>query len=390
MWHGCAAHRRGPGRYAGRRARPRLGARRGRSDQRRRCGRPARPARRPNHDAAGRLGGARASSTSTATAAAAPRSPTADPGPRRPSTRTAGTAPPRCSRAWCPGPVPELVEQVAALRELVTDGLIAGIHLEGPFLSAARCGAHDPGDAPAAGRRARSTRCSPPGGAPSGWSPSPRSSTARCPAVKRLVDAGRARRGRAHRRARRGRHPGRRRGRDRRHPPVQRHAPAAPPRARPDRRAPRRRAGDRRADLRPRAPAPDRRPPRRAPRRRRPDRADHRRHLGRGRRATASTTSAGSRSTVTDGVPTARRRRFARRQHADHGRRVPQPRAQLRARRARRRRRRLDPARRSCSASATSPAGSQPGYAADLVLLDEALHPDAVMQQRRVGIASAA
>jgi len=41
-------------------------------------------------------------------------------------------------------PVPELVEQVAALREFVTGGLLAGIHLEGPFLSAARCGAHDP------------------------------------------------------------------------------------------------------------------------------------------------------------------------------------------------------------------------------------------------------
>jgi N-acetylglucosamine-6-phosphate deacetylase len=41
-------------------------------------------------------------------------------------------------------PVPELVEQVAALSELVEHGLVAGIHLEGPFLSAARCGAHDP------------------------------------------------------------------------------------------------------------------------------------------------------------------------------------------------------------------------------------------------------
>jgi N-acetylglucosamine-6-phosphate deacetylase len=41
-------------------------------------------------------------------------------------------------------PVPELVEQVAALADLVTEGLVAGLHLEGPFLSAARCGAHDP------------------------------------------------------------------------------------------------------------------------------------------------------------------------------------------------------------------------------------------------------
>jgi N-acetylglucosamine-6-phosphate deacetylase len=41
-------------------------------------------------------------------------------------------------------PVPELVEQVAALADLVKDGIVAGTHLEGPFLSAARCGAHDP------------------------------------------------------------------------------------------------------------------------------------------------------------------------------------------------------------------------------------------------------
>ncbi|MGC4936139.1 N-acetylglucosamine-6-phosphate deacetylase [Gordonia sp. DT30] len=37
-----------------------------------------------------------------------------------------------------------LVRQVRALRDEVAAGTIAGIHLEGPWLSPARCGAHDP------------------------------------------------------------------------------------------------------------------------------------------------------------------------------------------------------------------------------------------------------
>ena len=38
----------------------------------------------------------------------------------------------------------ELLRQVGALADQVNDGLIAGIHLEGPWLAAERCGAHDP------------------------------------------------------------------------------------------------------------------------------------------------------------------------------------------------------------------------------------------------------
>lgn len=46
-----------------------------------------------------------------------------------------------------------LRDQIDALRPLVDDGTVAGIHLEGPWLSEARCGAHDPATlrAPATG-----------------------------------------------------------------------------------------------------------------------------------------------------------------------------------------------------------------------------------------------
>ncbi|MBP2368368.1 N-acetylglucosamine-6-phosphate deacetylase [Pseudonocardia parietis] len=39
---------------------------------------------------------------------------------------------------------PDLLEAVRGLAPLVDDGVLAGVHLEGPWLAASRCGAHDP------------------------------------------------------------------------------------------------------------------------------------------------------------------------------------------------------------------------------------------------------
>ena len=41
-------------------------------------------------------------------------------------------------------PLPAMRRSITALADLVVDGTLAGLHLEGPFLAATRCGAHDP------------------------------------------------------------------------------------------------------------------------------------------------------------------------------------------------------------------------------------------------------
>lgn len=49
-----------------------------------------------------------------------------------------------CLASLVTAPIPELAAQVAALAGLVESQVVAGVHLEGPFLATARCGAHDP------------------------------------------------------------------------------------------------------------------------------------------------------------------------------------------------------------------------------------------------------
>ena len=57
---------------------------------------------------------------------------------------TAPTARPRCWRAWSPTPPTAWSPRRDGWPTLVDDGLLAGIHLEGPWLSPRHAGAHDP------------------------------------------------------------------------------------------------------------------------------------------------------------------------------------------------------------------------------------------------------
>ncbi|MGH3423032.1 MAG: N-acetylglucosamine-6-phosphate deacetylase, partial [Streptosporangiaceae bacterium] len=42
------------------------------------------------------------------------------------------------------GPIDDLADSIVAIRGSLARGMVAGVHLEGPFLNRVRCGAHDP------------------------------------------------------------------------------------------------------------------------------------------------------------------------------------------------------------------------------------------------------
>ena len=62
----------------------------------------------------------------------------------RPRRFIADTAPPHCVASLVTAGPDDLLRQVTALAEDVRSGAIDGIHLEGPWLSTQRCGAHQP------------------------------------------------------------------------------------------------------------------------------------------------------------------------------------------------------------------------------------------------------
>ena len=129
-------------------------------------------------------------------------------------------------------PVDELERRVTMLAALADEGVIDGIHLEGPFLSELRCGAQDPRylTAPdvAIFRKLHA--------AARGWLKMI-TIAPELPGALDVIRSGdrrrRHRRRGPHRRLGRGHRRGDRGGRQPRHPPVQRHAPLPPPRPRP-------------------------------------------------------------------------------------------------------------------------------------------------------------
>ena len=119
-----------------------VAARRRRPDRR---GRPGRPAARAGRRAARRDRRTRASWTSTRTAVAARRSTAGRPTRPRLSPRAHlahGTT--SMTASLVTDSVDALADSVRDLADVVDDGVLTGIHLEGPWLSPKHAGAHDP------------------------------------------------------------------------------------------------------------------------------------------------------------------------------------------------------------------------------------------------------
>ena len=192
-------------------------------------------------------------------------------------------------------------DATAAYAPLVAEGVIAGIHFEGPYLSAARCGAQNPAYLRDPSTEELAALIELGGGAvrmvtlaperPARWRRSSCSPTHGVVAAIGHTDA-------TYEQTR----AGCRRRRAGRHAPLQRHAAAAPPRARPGVRPARRAQRGLRAGRRRRAPARRHAGVRR---RRRPARTAPRWSPTRWRRPecpTATTSWAARRSTVADRV----------------------------------------------------------------------------------------
>ena len=215
----------------------------------------------------------------------------------------------------------ELIRQVAVMADLTEQGLIVGSHLEGPWLSGDRGGAHELSQL----RDPDPVELSAVFGAGRGTirmvtlAPERRGGL---DAVRRVVDGGCDRGGWAHRCDLRPGTCGHRRRRHRRDPPVQRDAAGAPPRAGSGHCPARGPEGDRGVDHRRGTPAPGAVPGRFLRRRPGPGGPGHRRD-GRGRDARRGLPVGCARGHRLGGRCPADRLGHDCRQHRDHGSHFP-------------------------------------------------------------------
>ena len=215
----------------------------------------------------------------------------------------------------------ELIEGVRALAAASQRGTIAGVHLEGPWLSPERCGAHDPARMRDPDPGEIDAVLAAGDGAIRMVTLAPELPGAEA-AIRRFRDAGVVVGRWTYRRDLRADQTGHRCGRHGRHPPVQRDAPVAPPRARTGAGVAAGPGCDRRTHRRRRARAPRGRARGDTGRRARSGRRDHRRPgRGRPRRRGVSPWRSADRRRIRRGAGT--RNVDDRRQHRHHGSGLP-------------------------------------------------------------------